>query len=68
MAQVYQTSPPYGRPEYARNGHGYSGGMQEEIDRIWAESRPAGGAKTTVGRNNPCPCGSGKKHKKCCGK
>lgn len=22
------------------------------------------GAK--VGRNDPCPCGSGKKHKKCC--
>ena len=21
-----------------------------------------------VGRNNPCPCGSGKKYKKCCGK
>lgn len=21
-----------------------------------------------VGRNDPCPCGSGKKHKKCCGK
>ncbi len=20
----------------------------------------------TVGRNDPCPCGSGKKHKKCC--
>jgi len=20
-----------------------------------------------IGRNNPCPCGSGKKHKKCCG-
>ncbi|HPN93687.1 MAG TPA: SEC-C metal-binding domain-containing protein [bacterium] len=19
-----------------------------------------------AGRNNPCPCGSGKKHKKCC--
>jgi preprotein translocase subunit SecA len=25
----------------------------------------AGGAK--VGRNDPCPCGSGKKYKKCCG-
>ena len=24
------------------------------------------GAKT--GRNDPCPCGSGKKHKKCCGR
>ena len=22
----------------------------------------------TVGRNDPCPCGSGKKYKKCCGK
>ncbi|WHZ06031.1 SEC-C metal-binding domain-containing protein [Neobacillus sp. YX16] len=20
-----------------------------------------------VGRNDPCPCGSGKKYKKCCG-
>ena len=25
-------------------------------------------AKKTVGRNEPCPCGSGKKYKKCCGK
>ncbi len=25
-------------------------------------------AEQTVGRNDPCPCGSGKKYKKCCGK
>jgi hypothetical protein len=25
-------------------------------------------APTKVGRNDPCPCGSGKKYKKCCGK
>ncbi len=25
-------------------------------------------AEKSVGRNDPCPCGSGKKHKKCCGK
>ena len=25
-------------------------------------------ASTKVGRNDPCPCGSGKKFKKCCGK
>ena len=24
-------------------------------------------AEPRVGRNDPCPCGSGKKHKKCCG-
>lgn len=23
-------------------------------------------ARTKVGRNDPCPCGSGKKYKKCC--
>jgi hypothetical protein len=28
-------------------------------------SRPTA---TRVGRNDPCPCGSGKKFKKCCGK
>ncbi|MBQ9832361.1 MAG: SEC-C domain-containing protein, partial [Clostridia bacterium] len=22
----------------------------------------------TIGRNAPCPCGSGKKYKQCCGK
>jgi hypothetical protein len=29
----------------------------------------AGGAASArrIGRNDPCPCGSGKKYKKCCG-
>ena len=26
------------------------------------------GAPKKVGRNDPCPCGSGKKYKKCCGR
>jgi preprotein translocase subunit SecA len=30
------------------------------------EAVPVGA--TTTGRNDPCPCGSGKKYKKCCGK
>jgi len=24
--------------------------------------------KAKIGRNDPCPCGSGKKYKNCCGK
>ena len=24
-------------------------------------------AEPKIGRNDPCPCGSGKKYKKCCG-
>jgi len=31
------------------------------------EKKPVRKEKT-VGRNDPCPCGSGKKYKKCCGK
>ena len=31
-----------------------------------AASKPA--AKKKVGRNDPCPCGSGKKYKHCCGR
>jgi len=31
-------------------------------------SRPTRVAGVKVGRNDPCPCGSGKKYKKCCGK
>ncbi len=31
-------------------------------------SPAAQSAQGTVGRNDPCPCGSGKKYKKCCGR
>jgi len=29
-------------------------------------STPAANPNRNVGRNDPCPCGSGKKFKKCC--
>jgi preprotein translocase subunit SecA len=31
------------------------------------EKPAAYNAQPRVGRNDPCPCGSGKKYKKCCG-
>jgi SWIM/SEC-C metal-binding protein len=34
---------------------------------LQGETGPARSAKI-VGRNDPCPCGSGKKYKHCCGK
>jgi uncharacterized protein len=43
------------------------------IDGFWKERRGrpkagSGRAKSAkVGRNDPCPCGSGRKHKRCCG-
>ena len=37
---------------------------------VVAVTRPVQGGQPlpVVGRNDPCPCGSGKKYKKCCGK
>lgn len=43
---------------------------EEELKKLYKEQK----ASTTIrkgkkiGRNDPCPCGSGKKYKKCCGK
>ncbi|MBQ8002439.1 MAG: SEC-C domain-containing protein, partial [Clostridia bacterium] len=32
-----------------------------------AKSQPVRRSEPKVGRNDPCPCGSGKKYKQCCG-
>jgi preprotein translocase subunit SecA len=34
----------------------------------FAKSKVKDDEGNKVGRNDPCPCGSGKKYKKCCGK
>ncbi len=42
-------------------------GGGETTTAAQAERKPIQRAEEKVGRNAPCPCGSGKKHKKCCG-
>lgn len=39
---------------------------REEIEQNYKRSKTVVKEKTP-GRNDPCPCGSGKKYKKCCG-
>ena len=42
---------------------------EEQINAITREYREANMAHSDkIGRNDPCPCGSGKKYKNCCGK
>ena len=38
------------------------------VDGVEVKPRPFKRLEKKVGPNDPCPCGSGKKHKKCCGK
>lgn len=40
----------------------------DEDDGTWHAGEQIRNTEPHVGRNDPCPCGSGKKYKKCCGK
>ncbi len=44
--------------------------QETNLEQAKAAGGPQGPRKVTkkVGRNDPCPCGSGKKYKKCCGR
>ncbi len=44
------------------------GSKQISMPLMASPTPPPTRASTKVGRNDPCPCGSGKKFKKCCGK
>ena len=43
---------------------------ESELKRLYKEQKESGTIRKEkkIGRNDPCPCGSGKKYKKCCGK
>lgn len=48
------------------------GKHQSQPDMFWEDDdfdmEPYMRSQPKIGRNDPCPCGSGKKYKKCCGK
>ncbi len=57
------------RPHMATVGGGAaSAGAGQGRAEEGQPSKPEPVTVDKVGRNEPCPCGSGKKHKKCCGK
>ena len=43
---------------------------ETNLEQAKAAGGPSGPKRVQkqVGRNDPCPCGSGKKYKNCCGK
>ena len=45
-----------------------SGNNVEAINNKTEKAQPIVNDGPKVGRNDPCPCGSGKKYKNCCGK
>jgi hypothetical protein len=57
--------------EEFKSWRGFTEAYRREMARdreedFWMVQLPAVNAYRDVGRNDPCPCGSGKKFKKCC--
>ena len=57
-----------------RHGHAFNPKSESDSDALSAQVATSNGRRTSpavnpikgIGRNDPCPCGSGKKFKKCC--
>ena len=62
MADAIHRVVPSAVAQYAHMGRSIATVLAEPE---WDEPEPTNDAK--VGRNDPCPCGSGKKYKGCCG-
>lgn len=82
LAPIRQFADPDGWDSLEGKDHREIRALQEQIvpaaraiHAYWLERRTPPGAEAgtyvhpepRVGRNDPCPCGSGKKYKKCCG-
>ena len=61
---IHEEKPQFEAPAPVDSGEAasYRGQLPEESAPTYHRDSPK------VGRNDPCPCGSGKKHKKCCGR
>jgi len=49
-------------------GNSSRGISYQQLDEVARKEGTPGAGEPHVGRNDPCPCGSGRKYKKCCGK
>lgn len=58
---VMKQKEPFNEERYCNKLSKLSNGVEDDIQKLSVRS-------VKIGRNAPCPCGSGKKYKKCCGK
>jgi len=60
------TNPEYLRQAIASRLQEYEEGLFSETSDSFVYDMPVRNTGPESGRNDPCPCGSGKKFKKCC--
>ena len=68
LFHVVVTQQPGRPPGPGGNGRtGGNGATQDTPMKQFSAGKKAAPAGNKIGRNAPCPCGSGKKYKRCCG-
>ena len=67
---IHQTLEQFGGmpPQGELPPQGFPGGPEEFPEEPPLPQLPFRREAEKIGRNDPCPCGSGKKYKKCCGR
>lgn len=65
-AQVHSNQSATEEPRF-QGSQGYQEAMQSSNQQVMEKAQPVV-ADPKIGRNDPCPCGSGKKYKQCHGK
>ena len=65
---IHQQLEQFGGIGPAEPPEGFPGGAEEAEPEEVPIQLPFHREEPKVGRNDPCPCGSGKKYKKCCGR
>ncbi len=64
--EVADATPPQASPTQARSTDGKAGDLAAALGSAKAGNKAQpGNKKVKIGRNDPCPCGSGLKYKKC---
>jgi preprotein translocase subunit SecA len=66
-AATHETTSSYGVAENLAGGGSATAQAAEQPQGEAAKPKTIVREAPKVGRNDPCPCGSGKKYKKCCG-
>ena len=68
IADVYNNTRTWNNRGYTANEMRELFGVDAPLMRGIPIEQLDGTIFKKVGRNDPCPCGSGKKYKKCCGR
>ena len=68
LEPVFEAEEEHDHDDEHHDHHDHEGHGSHDHEHHHHHAAEPASAPAKIGRNDPCPCGSGKKYKKCCGK